>query len=112
MKRMKENFDDNCEELTILRWFRNNFVSEEDIQHYYEIAPIIIENLEYIENNKVIYEYIYKNIICACINDIKQGNYPLAYARYKSSILILEKKYAYKVLQRRLVSTLKNATRF
>ena len=47
MKYFKENFDDNCYELTVLRWFRDNFVSKEDIKHYYEVAPIIVENSAY-----------------------------------------------------------------
>lgn len=42
MKYFQEKFDDNCYELTILRWFRDNFVSKEDIEHYYEVAPIIV----------------------------------------------------------------------
>ena len=37
MKYFQENFDDNCYELTVLRWFRDNFVSKEDIEHYYEV---------------------------------------------------------------------------
>ena len=36
-------FDDNCYELSVLRWFRDNFVTKEDIEHYYEVAPIIVE---------------------------------------------------------------------
>lgn len=31
IKHFKENFDDNCFELAILRWFRDNFVSQDDI---------------------------------------------------------------------------------
>ena len=45
MKYFRENFDDNCYELTVLRWFRDNFVSKEDKEHYYEVAPIIIMKL-------------------------------------------------------------------
>ena len=45
MKYFQEKFDDNCYELTVLRWFRDNFVSKEDIKHYYEVAPIIVENI-------------------------------------------------------------------
>ena len=43
MKYFQEKFDDNCYELTVLRWFRDNFVPKEDIEHYYEVAPIIVE---------------------------------------------------------------------
>ena len=45
MKYFKENFNDNCYELTVLRWFRDNFVSKKDKEHYYEIAPIIVESI-------------------------------------------------------------------
>ena len=34
MKYFQENFDDNCYELTVLRWFRDNFVSKEDDKVY------------------------------------------------------------------------------
>lgn len=45
MKHMKSDFDDNRNELMTLRWFRDNFVSKEDILHYYEVAPIIVEKI-------------------------------------------------------------------
>ena len=44
MKHFKEKFDDNCYELTILRWFRDNFVTEEDVKHYYEVALSVVDN--------------------------------------------------------------------
>ena len=44
MKFFQDKFDDKCYELTVLRWFRDNFVSSEDIEHYYETAPYIIVN--------------------------------------------------------------------
>lgn len=34
MKYFQENFDNNCYELTVLRWFRDNFVSKEDDKVY------------------------------------------------------------------------------
>ena len=37
MKYFQEKFDDNCYELAVLRWFRDNFVSKEDIEHYYDL---------------------------------------------------------------------------
>ena len=60
MKYFQENFDDNCYELTVLRWFRDNFVSKEDIKHYYEIAPVIVEAINQEEKNDIIYDYIFK----------------------------------------------------
>ena len=92
MKYFQEKFDDNCYELTVLRWFRDNFVSKEDIEHYYEVAPIIVENINKEEKANIIYDYIYDSIVDYCVKQIEQGNYETAYNRYKNSVLILEKQ--------------------
>ena len=107
MKYFQKNFDDKCEELTILRWFRDNFVSQEDIKHYYVTAPIIVEAINNIENNDKIYNYIYENVISTCVNAIKKGDYEFAYNRYKNSVLTLEEQFARPTLERRLVKALK-----
>lgn len=107
MKHMQETFDDNCYELTVLRWFRDNFVSKDDITHYYETAPIIVAEIDKLSDNSKIYDYIYKNIVLACVNAIKNKDYKFAYDRYKSSILALEEEYARPALQKRLVDAIK-----
>lgn len=94
MKHFMENFDDNCDELMTLRWFRDKFVSKEDINHYYEVAPIIIEEIEKLEDNDKIYDYIYDHIVKTSVDAIKVGNYDFAYNRYKSSVIALEEKFA------------------
>ncbi len=90
LNHFNEDFDDNCYELTLLRWFRDNFVPKEDIEHYYEAAPIIVEIIDSEENSDIIYKYIYENIVDYCIDQINQGNYEKAYRRYKNSVLTLE----------------------
>ena len=107
MKYFQEKFDDNCYELTVLRWFRDNFVSKEDIEHYYEVAPIIVEAINKEEQSDIIYDYIYDNIVDYCVEQIEQGNYNKAYSRYKNSVLILEDQFAKPVLINRFVKTLK-----
>ena len=107
MKYFQENFDDNCYELTVLRWFRDNFVSKEDIEHYYEVAPIIVESINNEEKSDIIYNYIYDNIVDYCVVQIEQGNYDKAYSRYKSSVLTLEEQFAKPSLQQKFVKTLK-----
>lgn len=107
MRCFQENFDDNCYELRVLRWFRDNFVSKEDIEHYYEIAPIIVESINKEEKSDIIYDYIYDNIVDYCIEQIEQGNYDAAYSRYKNSIIALEEQFAKPILQRQFVKTLK-----
>ncbi len=107
IKHLKEDFNDNCEELTILRWFRDKFVKEEDIMHYYKTAPIIVDEINKLQDNTKIYEYIYENVVEACVKAIKEGNYDFAYNRYKSSILALEEKYVRNKIEERLINVLK-----
>lgn len=110
MKYFQEKFDDNCYELTVLRWFRDNFVSKEDIEHYYEVAPVIVETINKEEKSGIIYDYIYDNIVNYCVEQIEQGNYDKAYIRYKSSVLTLEEQFAKPTLTNRMVKTLKLQT--
>lgn len=93
MKHMEDKFDDNCHELTILRWFRDNFVSKMDVEHYYKIAPLIVESIDRLSNCNSIYNDIYENVILTCVSAIENKDYDFAYARYKSSVLELEEKF-------------------
>ncbi len=106
----QKNFDDNCYELRVLRWFRDNFVSKEDMTHYYEVAPIIVESINKEEKADIIYDYIYDNVVYYCVEQIEQGNYDVAYNRYKNSISILEEQFAKPVLINRFVKVLKLKT--
>lgn len=107
MKYMQENFDDNCYILDILRWFRDKFVSVEDKNHYYEVAPIIVSAINSIPEKDTIYQYIYDNIITYCVRAIENEEFDKAYTRYKNSVLTLEQQFAKPVLNNRLVKTLK-----
>lgn len=107
MKHMQKDFNDSCQELMTLRWFRDNYVSKEDIAHYYETAPIIVDAIDKIQDNDSIYNYIYENIVNACVTAIKKGDYDFAYNRYKNSVLILEEQFARPALEQRLVKVLK-----
>ncbi len=111
MHHYKNNFDDNCYELTVLRWFRDNFVATEDINHYYEIAPIIVKSINESLDSNEIYKSIYKRIILVCVNAIQNGNYELAYNTYRNAILDLETEYARPALAERLVRVLKTQVR-
>ena len=104
-----KKFDDNCYELRVLRWFRDNFVSKEDIEHYYEIAPIIVETIDKEEKSDIIYDYIYDNIVDYCVEQIEQGNYDKAYSRYESSVKALEEQFTKSLLQQQFIITLKKA---
>ena len=108
MNYFQEKFDDNCYELTILRWLRDNFASEEDKYHYYSVAPIIVEAITQLENSNEIFKNIYENIIVKCIKAIEDKKFKLAYNIYKLNMIKLEKIYAKPVLEQKLVLALKN----
>ena len=111
MRTFNNNFNDNCYELSVLRWFRDKFVSKSDIMHYYEIAPIIVESINGEENSSAVYKCIYENIVSYCVEQIENGNYEEAYTRYKNGVLALEEQYAKPALTNRLIKTLKLAMR-
>ena len=96
MKHFQDEFDDNCYELTVLRWFRDNFVSKEDIELYYNVAPIIVQNIDALDDNEQIYNYIYSHIVEPSVKAIENGDYDFAYNRYKSSVLALNEQFGEK----------------
>jgi hypothetical protein len=110
MRHYLTDFDDNCYELAVLRWFRDNFVSKEDIEHYYQTAPSIVSAIDSDTYNGLVYDYIYDNVVDYCVKAIENGDYNRAYVRYKNSILSLEETFARIYLQKGLVKTLKKVT--
>lgn len=107
MQHMKENFDDNCVELMTLRWFRDNFVNNDDIKHYYEVAPSIVDKINTLPENQKVYLWIYEKIVAPCVNAIKQGNYEFAYSRYKNSVILLEEEFVKELPQKEFEMILK-----
>lgn len=90
-----------------LRWFRDNFVSKEDIMHYYEVAPILVGKINASSDNKKIYTWIYENVISKCVDAIKRCDYEFAYDRYKNSVLALEEQFLKQELNKESVKVLK-----
>lgn len=93
MQKYSEEFDDNCYELNLLRWFRDNYVSKDDIEHYYRVAPKIVSQIDQQKNCASIYRGIYEKVVCVCVKAIEERKYALAYAIYKQNVLRLEKEY-------------------
>ena len=86
-------FDDNGYDLTVLRQFRDNHVSTEDVRRYYEIAPLIVARIESMpaKDRQDIFESIYRNVVRACVGFIERGQYNEAYWRYKNSTITLQR---------------------
>lgn len=93
MNHFQEAFDDDCEELTILRRFRDTFVPKEDVEHYYRVAPKIVDTINKSPDQDSIYTGIYENVIAVCVDAIKNGNFEYAYNLYKKSVLSLEMQF-------------------
>ena len=55
MRHFGKLFEDDCYELRVLRWFRDNYVEKEDIEKYYKVAPIIVEAINADEHSDIIY---------------------------------------------------------
>ena len=93
MKKLADKFSDDCYELRLLRWFRDNFVSKEDIDHYYRVAPSIVSKIDDAPDSSIIYKDIYEKVIYVCVKAIERKEYDLAYNTYRNSVLKLEQKY-------------------
>lgn len=108
MRHYLNNFNDNCQELSVLRWFRDNFVAIEDISHYYEIAPLIVKTINESPNSLNIYKSIYEKVIVICVKAILIGNYEFAYNTYRDAIIYLENEFVKPDLHAKLIRCLSN----
>lgn len=93
-----KNLPDDCIELTTLREFRDGYVLYTnrgcmDIDHYYEIAPKIVSEINSHVDSKKIYEEIYNTIVNPSVKLIERGRLGEAYDLYKNKSLELERTY-------------------
>lgn len=89
---------DNCEELTLLRKFRDEWLVDQpdgqaEIQQYYTIAPKIVEGILKLPNSTEIFHQIYDTMVIPCVNAIKRNAPETAHQLYRSISLQLEKEY-------------------
>ena len=92
------DLSDNCEELNILRKFRDDYMATDmkmknDICEYYKYAPQIVKSINLLSDYKEIYKDIYTRLICPCVKYITKGEYQKAYKLYKSIYFELKNKY-------------------
>ncbi|MBY0462784.1 MAG: hypothetical protein K2Q34_06355 [Alphaproteobacteria bacterium] len=90
--------DEFCNELNILRWFRDAIMTtlengKTEIDYYYKIAPQIVKCIEKEKEPKRIYEKIYKIYLKKSIKSILEKNYIEAYQKYKQMVFFLKDKY-------------------
>jgi len=76
---------DDCEELTVLRNFRDTYVPIETVKRYYIIAPDIADRIRGDVNRL---EYVY-SVVKDCVSDIKSGRTDVALKRYTDMVIKL-----------------------
>ena len=91
-----EGLGDDCEELNVLRRYRDTFLryrdgGEADIKEYYSIAPKIVKAINEQQNAKELWDEIYQKMVRPCVSFIKEGNNEAAYKLYRGYVQILAK---------------------
>lgn len=89
---------DTCNELQILRNFRDNYLSKteqgkKEIAEYYLIAPLIVEKIKEHTESNCIFDTIFTELIEPCVILIRSGHYEQAHQMYKNYTLKLKNKY-------------------
>lgn len=89
---------DDCYELTTLRSFRDTWLSSTEegkaiIKEYYTIAPSIVSAINKKDNNKVIYDRIYDEMVVPCVKFIEAGKYQETVELYRSMTRKLQEEF-------------------
>ncbi len=85
--------DDDCEELEVLRQYRDKWMVAnypKDVKTYYQIAPDIVEGINQRVDAGEIWESVYSDSIVPCVNYIKEGKNEQAYEEYRRMVAGLE----------------------
>ena len=85
---------DDCEELTVLRAFRDGWVQKrpggkKDIDRYYSEAPGIVARINGREDAAEVWDEVYFGMIRPCVEMIRKGNEEAAYILYRDWTLRL-----------------------
>lgn len=89
---------DDCNELTELRKFRDEFMKKDaimakEVEEYYEIAPKICSAIETHSNNQEIYKNIWDKWLKDAVVAVETKENMKAYKIYKEMVLSLKREY-------------------
>lgn len=89
---------DDCEELTLLRSFRDGYMKslpqgQAEICEYYHIAPTIVARIHTLSNATEIFDKIYTELVLPCVDLIRSGNNEAAYIHYHNYVKFLQGQY-------------------
>ena len=85
---------DDCEELTVLRRYRDSYLrrrpgGEDEIRQYYAIAPRIVEAVNTRKDAAEIWNRVYEEMVLPCVRMIQSGAMEGAFRLYKDYTLKL-----------------------
>lgn len=88
---------DDCEELTVLRDFRDSYLlkkphGETLIDLYYTYSPMIVKKIDEDEERTAIYEFIY-DVVTDCVESIKQNKMEYSYLTYCVMVVRLKETF-------------------
>ena len=89
---------DDCEELTVLRKFRNDWIKthengKAEVDDYYRVAPPICDAIDATDSPREIYEDLYEEYIEPCVAAAKQGDDEACYLKYREMVTMLKAEY-------------------
>ncbi len=88
---------DDCDELTVLRDFRDNYLAQKEngpalIEIYYKNSPAIVEAIDDSQDPDEIYDELFK-VIKSCVRAIKDGDNEYAFNTYCDMVINLKRNY-------------------
>lgn len=92
------NKPDDCYELTTLRAYRDQYLIEECqedalVEEYYQIAPVIVKNIDSQSDCAIIYKNILADYIEPCVKLIEEGKNEECKELYIQMVRTLKEKY-------------------
>ena len=90
--------DDDCEELNLLRAYRDTYMAgqsggEDLILKYYDIAPSIVKHINLRPDSAQIYDRLWEKYIGPCIIAIREGRMEDCLSLYRQMVLDTKEKY-------------------
>jgi hypothetical protein len=90
--------NDNCIELSALRWWRDSYVrglphGTAVIDDYYEVAPRVVRAINCSSDKRGIYDYLYKALVLKTVELIADGKKEEAFANYCGIVCDLKANY-------------------
>lgn len=90
--------DDSCEELDLLRAYRDTYMMEQPegeqlIHDYYDVAPSIVKHINRRADSGQIYDDLWERFIGPCIEDIREGRMEECLTTYTDMVLKMKDRY-------------------